>query len=304
MIIPQYYKNKIEHGFGEYGEKWLDGLQEKVNRAIQKWRLTEFSTSDKLTYNFIGCAKSPDYGDIILKIGLIPKEFLIEAKTLTIFNGCNVCKCFDMDEEIGAMLLERILPGNDINSIKNDEERFNIAGKLISSIPVNISNSEEFPTYSQWINRAFNNAKQIEEISSKITPKIDTASRFFSQIENENRLLMLLHGDLNHTNILCGKANEWKAIDPHGVIGPSCMEVGRFMINQFRAIADSEKIECLDKMAAIFGEYLGESKETIVKCAFIDFILSTCWDIEENVGIDRILQSFNKSQIFLDYIFE
>ena len=42
---------------------------------------------------------------------------------------------------------------------------------------------------------------------------------------------ILLHGDLHHWNILSDADRGWMAIDPKGVIGASCLDVGRFINN-------------------------------------------------------------------------
>ena len=42
---------------------------------------------------------------------------------------------------------------------------------------------------------------------------------------------MVLHGDLHHENMLFDAQAGWIVIDPKGVIGKPCLEMGRYLLN-------------------------------------------------------------------------
>ncbi len=73
---------------------------------------------------------------------------------------------------------------------------------------------------------------------------------------------LLLHGDLHHWNILDDASRGWMAIDPKGVIGASCLDVGWFICNAMDFESGelrSEKRKILLETIRVFSDTLGES---------------------------------------------
>ena len=102
-----------------------------------------------------------------------------------------------------------------------------------------------------------------------------------------NEPQILLHGDLHHWNVLRDAANGWMAIDPKGVIGASCLDVGRFIGNAMgfsESVAESRQI-LLDAIR-VFSDALGESEERMFAGAFCDRVTGCSWGAQVR-GIRR-----------------
>lgn len=106
----------------------------------------------------------------------------------------------------------------------------------------------------------------------------------------ENHHPVLMHGDFHHFNILSSERG-WLVIDPKGVIGPACYEVGPLMMNPWGSISDGGRLKVqIKKRIDILHEYLGFERERIREWALAHAVLSAWWGIEENTGWEYAMQ--------------
>jgi streptomycin 6-kinase len=281
MKLPAYFIEKIRNAFGEKGEKWLENLPQIYSKCIKKWSLINCSLAGDLSHNLIVFATSPEYGSVALKIGVPHADLYTEMRALALYEGRNICRCYDVDKEIGAILIERISPGVNLKSEKNHSTQIKIASEVIANLAIPVEEDHNLPSYSYWLNKAFSRAREEDKIVQKMHSLMDSAERMYREIEASDRPKILLHGDLHHYNILQDHNGEWKAIDPKGVIGQACMDCARFMENQLDMVQYEEQKKYLDEMITVFSTTFKESKQTIATCLFIDYVLSTCWTFED-----------------------
>jgi streptomycin 6-kinase len=112
-----------------------------------------------------------------------------------------------------------------------------------------------------------------------------SVSDFF--LENHNPVLM--HGDFHHYNILSSERG-WLIIDPKGVIGPACYEVGPLLINPWSELIDRADFQHLTKRRHdILHEHLGFERERIREWGLAHAVLSAWWGIESNTGWEYAL---------------
>lgn len=302
MQIPEYFIKKIKLAFGEKGEKWLEALPQIFNKCIKKWNLTDFSLSNDLSHNLIVFATSPDYGSVALKIGVPHADLFKEMESLALYKGRHICVCYDRDKELGALLLERVVPGVNLTNEKGTITRVKIASDVISNLAIQAKDNHELPAYSDWLDKAFSRARAENKVGQKMLSFIDLAERMYGEIEASDRQKVLLHGDLHHYNILQDQNGEWRAIDPKGVIGEACMDTARFMENQLGMVQHEEKGNCLEEMLDVFSSKFNEPKHIIATCLFIDYVLSTCWHFE-NSTLDKNdqLDAIDRCEFALDY---
>lgn len=303
MDVPSNYRKEVIKWFGKKGELWLEKLPKIIYTVIERWSITDFEIVENLSINFLGFGKSKQYGDVVIKIcGPHPEKYT-EIKSLTIFNGNNFCNCYDYDMELGAILLERILPGADLKTITNRDLQLKIASELISKTPMKVESNYGIPTFGERANKAFKRARKENKVGERMLEFIDLSEVMISEIEQSNRAKYLLHGDLHHLNILKDKKGNWKAIDPHGVIGVPCMESSRFIQNHIWMSKDKDKLNDLDKIITVFSEKFNETKEFTAICFFILQVLSTCWSFEEvKPDLENLEKDIDLCEFALNYI--
>lgn len=286
--IPAPLRETVLRIFGPDGEKWLAGFPRLWDACVKKWRLRGCRTSDVMSINYICFAESPDFGGVALKIGVPHSDLFTEMKALAAFEGRNMCRCYDSDAQLGAMLLERISPGRDLTTVASGSERTRIAARLIADLPVPVAGLCGFPLVSEWMERAFARVRRERIAGDRMLWLVDEAEALFPLLRLAGGPDVLLHGDLNHWNILeDGRSGGWKAIDPKGAAGPGCWEAGRYIINELEMVPAGEHAARLDEMTRVISRKTGGQAHVIALCAFLDKVLSTCWSFEEHVRDDR-----------------
>ena len=309
LHLPESSRKKIEQTFGERGTKWLQNFSELMSRCIEKWSLTNCTIFERVSINVICFAQSPVFGQVALKVGVPHNELFTEMKTLGIFGGRNSCKCYDYDIELGASLLERIIPGIDLTELADDREQLVIAADVISRIPTPLEGDHGLPTYADWIERAFKKTREEYNPEPRMLSFMAEAEVLFAEVYTAERPRVLLHGDLHHLNILEDQHGQWKAIDPQGVIGVACLESARFIENHIDyqikrnpQMSRAEIFQYLDETVAVFAHKFGETRRIIASCLFILHVLSTCWGYEMNYSKERLTEQMDWCEIFLEYL--
>ena len=251
------------------------------------------------------------WGDVVLKIGIPRGELTSEIAALRLFNGEGACRLIDCDEPKGFLLLERLKPGRMLAEVEDDEEATRIAAEVMRRIwapleNVTLSDSEgslpksqglfgreerslratqKFILLSDW----FDGLKRLRKmfagktgpLDAKLVERVEQSTRDFFA---ENHHPVLMHGDFHHYNVLSSERG-WLAIDPKGVIGPACYEVGPLMMNPW---GESPTVTSLNvrvkKRVDILHEYLGFERERIVEWSLAHAVLSAWWGIEDQTG--------------------
>lgn len=94
-----------------------------------------------------------------------------------------------------------------------------------------------------------------------------------------------MHNDLHHYNIL-KSGNEYKAIDPHGVIGEKVFEYVPFIINEYWQ--NDFEVTYMLKVIQKIANHSKEKKINILKATYIHLLLSTIWFKEDNARDELI----------------
>ena len=278
--LPETFKKNILSCFGNKGTQWLKNLDTMINSCIQRWNLSECKSVKDLSFNYVCTAKSADYGDVVLKIAVSGDEINTEQKALGLYNKTYICTCHDYYPDLHALLLERIVPGHNLYSLPRYSQHISTAAGIITDLPVMVNRPADFPSYKDWLDKAFVRARKDPEIPKEILDYIHMAGDYFADINNLPMPHMLLHGDFHHQNILQAGNNRWKVIDPKGVTGVLPLEAGRFIRNQLWVMDRKKHKSVLQQMVRAFAGAMDVEENIIIQCAFIDCILSNCWTLE------------------------
>lgn len=98
--------------------------------------------------------------------------------------------------------------------------------------------------------------------------------------------VMPLHGDLHHENLLADVHGQWRAIDPHGLIGDPAYDAANFFGNPIGRpdiTSDEGRIRLLARHLA---PALGCSEQKVLRYAAAHAALSACWSIDDPVSED------------------
>ena len=289
--IPEYFKHKAARQFGEAGPGWVQELPSLLARCIQQWDLRDCQPIKNLSINLVCYATSPQYGPVVLKIQGPHTERFTEMMALELYAGRYACQCLECDRAMIAMLLERILPGNDLRSIPDKDNQLAIGTEMLCTLPLPLDNSHGLPHYRDWLTNAFSTIRSQYAPDAQLRSLMDSAWELFLEIEGSGQFL--LHGDLHHENMLHAGNGTWKIIDPQGVIGSPVFECGRFIQNH---VIDNDVFdwEAVPHTVAYIAERMQQPPRSVVAAFFILHLLSMCWGYEMNYDPEQLAQGIGE----------
>lgn len=281
ITIPDRTALAVAHEFGDAGKQWLASQPRRLAALGERWQLTfEEPFSHGLPINIV-YRVSRDKQPFILKTGFPHPEMFTEMATLARWKNRPGCvQIIAADEQTGAVLMERIIPGTGFRVLAQSLSEHDASCQvrhLFEKTPLRDVAGDDFPSYRDWCSQAFTNYRQHQGVDA-----------FLRHIEHVETLLVaaadryesgwLLHGDLHHENILLRDVEDYVVVDPKGVIGPRLFEYGRFVHNFFVDRRNSMSAESIltQRIAALKGEY---SEDEILMVGYVDLVLSACWTL-------------------------
>jgi streptomycin 6-kinase len=292
FAIPDYFKSNIHRLFGEKGDNWIEDVHTIIGACVERFKLSSVSPAGGLSVNLVYFADSADYGAVVLKVCFPSRELYSEIESLLLFDGKGICCCYAYDFDLGAILIERLIPGDELNSIDDKDERVRVGAGLIANLPKPAAAENTLPRFDDWISRAFGRARAEKKATGRFLEHIDNAEEKYAGFTKAGRPEYVLHGDLHHTNMLShsgrkGATNDnstgFIAIDPKGVVGVREMEPGRFIQNHLALFPPGERMGVLGKTAKTISTITGDPVTSVLTAAFIDNVLSNCWSLEEHL---------------------
>ncbi|HKB67219.1 MAG TPA: aminoglycoside phosphotransferase family protein [Pyrinomonadaceae bacterium] len=226
---------------------------------------------------------------VVLKVIKHPGDEWRSGDVLSTFDGHGVAQVYE--HEPGAVLLERLRPGNslaDLTLSGRDEEATDILAEVIMQMSARTSTPglevSGAATVEEWA-RGFDNyiATGDVQISQEL---VEAAQQLFKNRCASQRWPKLLHGDLQHYNVLFDSERGWVAIDPKGVVGEIEYELGAFVRNP---VAQPELFlsrSTIERRLKQFTDRLNLDYQRALEWAFAQAVLSAIWSIEDGFAVD------------------
>lgn len=150
-------------------------------------------------------------GDAVLKVNFPDEETEHDAHALDRWNGVGAARLLYRDDELRAMLVERLRPGTQLWELPDDEATEIAAGVLEQLwVPASEPFRRLEDVASQW-------AKELPATS--IEPElVDEAVSFLREAGPTQRESVLMHQDFHGGNVLLSDRG-WLAIDPKPLVG-------------------------------------------------------------------------------------
>jgi len=185
------------------------------------------------------------------------------------------------ESEPGAVLLERLEPGEQlVNVVKRGED--DEATKILAQLIARLANHEApavCPTVADW-GRSFDRYLQSgdEQIPRAVVAE---AREMYQELVSSQRKTMLLHGDLQHYNVLFDNERGWVAIDPKGVIGELEYELGALLRNPVEFPGVFANPVTIKRRLEILTTTLHLDYSRALRWSYSQSILSALWGIED-----------------------
>ncbi len=282
MTDQEAFKARITALHGSDGRAWLAQLPSLINSIQMDWQIQVGEPLPALTYHFVAMAICADGSEAVLKLGVPGQELAREAECLLRYAGCGAVRLFRHDSHQGALLLERIRPGQDLKQL-GQTQAVDAAVGVMRSLHQAPVPDRGMPTVEQW-GEGFRRYRMQFPGSRGPLPAdtVEEAEGLFFELVGSMERPVLLHGDLHHENILSAERAAWLAIDPQGVIGEPAYEVGAFLRNPMPEMLDWDGLqEILAARVSRFSRLLGIEPRRLAGWGYAQAVLSAIWTIEE-----------------------
>lgn len=263
---------------------WLDALDTEIERLIEKWRLTPSGHEPNSRFGTIMYAESEIYGSVAVKI--VPwfsERLLNEIYCYKALPYREMCRLYDFDESLGAMLLRFVNPSpNADKRVKEDMFKALFAQRKPASTDTRL------PMYENVLMDALNTAAKAVKSSNDgrligYFESIRRANESIDDFSGDERYI--IHGDAHEYNML---ADDCKAvlIDPLGYVAPFEFEYARYLGT---AIKHTEMAN--DELYSLIKRLLptGASIEKALKAFAIDTTLRACNTFSEGDDAEDII---------------
>lgn len=276
MDIPESTRQGIYKCLGDKTNKFLSQADKRLEKYMGIWQLSHLSFMPTNTVNLLFSCKSGLYGPCVLKMCIPGHEVTTEANCLRAYDGKGYCKLWAYDLSDDMLLLERIIPGDQVWAVADYRERARLMAMTVKSLPIPYNGLEQYPTYLSWmenIHRTLTNMGGLDDVLFYL----NEAMEIYAELKQRHHRTCLLHGDLHQENILLNTKGGYTIIDPKGVVDDPVMETARFLMNEIPC--EENKIR---EMAAIMSPIIDISEKDILKSMFVDAALGQSWCMEEH----------------------
>lgn len=255
---------------------------DRRDTLARQWRVIveeSFETSTSL----IASGQRDDLG-VVLKVVKNPGDEWRSGEVLKAFDGRGMVRVYEHVD--GAMLLERLDPGSalvDLTLGGRDEEATSILAEVIAAMAPNVS-VPGCATVHDWA-KGF--ARYVASGDKQVpAPLVAQAHRLYVDLCDSQRNPRLLHGDLQHYNVLFDRDRGWLAIDPKGVIGEIEYEIGAALRNPSERPDLFVEPATIERRLRQFTSALGLNYPRALAWGFAQAVLSAIWLVEDGFPVN------------------
>jgi streptomycin 6-kinase len=208
-------------------------------------------------------------------------EFLTGIDALLLYDGRGMVRVLEVERDERAVLLERVLPGDPLWRTPVDEALKAVASVMAELRKVPPERSS-FPNVRAY-HRAWPDHVRLYGGPGPIDADLfEMSERLFLELCDSSSEPVVLHGDLHYGNVLTSDREGWSAIDPKGVIGEPCYEVGDLFRNRVDELYDaSDPVRSMRRRVEAVADLTGFDRERIRLWALSQAVLSEIWSAEE-----------------------
>jgi streptomycin 6-kinase len=191
-----------------------------------------------------------------------------------------------IEQAPGAVLIERARPGKDLSPMvqaRRDAEATLILCEVMEKLNRPAPAPSGFRSVADW-GLGFRRDREAAIAAGVEAALIDRAERLFFELCATQGPAILLHGDLQHYNVVSDAARGWLAIDPKGILGEAAYETGALLRNPTSNPALYADRAIIEHRVGLICERLGYPRERVLGWCFSQWVLSILWAIEDHIA--------------------
>jgi streptomycin 6-kinase len=274
VTIPPQLDANIRSWHGRKGSDWLEALPAAVARLAAGWGLTVGEPfGDDGAVSWVAPATTAGGSEAVLKLFLPDLENRHEADALRHYDGRGAVRL--LQDEPGALLLERLRPGTSLWQLQDDDEAARVVAGLLEQLWHAPAEGHPFRTltgdamrWSDEIRDAW--AALRRPFERELADLGGTLAAELAQSQGEQ---VVLHQDLHGGNVLRAERSPWLAIDPKPLVGEREFDLAS-LIRDTRERIDERLVR---RRLDLLSELLGLDRERM-RCWAIVHALA--WGVE------------------------
>jgi streptomycin 6-kinase len=240
------------------GAAWLDRLPHAIRKLEQRWALTlgEPLGGEEVSCAWVAPVTQANGTLAILKLGMPHMAGEHELQGLRFWDGDPTVRLLAADEELGAMLLERCVPGTALRVLPEPDQDLVIAGLLrrLWRLPPAPHVFRPLSALTEYWS-----GETISQIEQWPDPGlVREGLRLFKELPLTAPLEVLLATDLHAGNVLRSERQPWLVIDPKPFIGDPAYDATQHLFN-----CDARLRSDPDRTIRRFADLLGVDPERV-----------------------------------------
>ena len=262
-------------------QSWHKSLPALLSKYVQRWDLEIAVPFENLSYNYAAPVTRADGTLAVIKTGFSCEGLRAEIAALRHFAGRGMVHLYEADADDCIFLLERVSPGESLWDV-DDKQATDILLDLMPKLWKPYRGEYPFPTVADW-GKGFVDLRTRHHgvLDAKL---VDKAENLFADLLSSSDEAVLLHGDLHQGNLLSATREFYLAIDPKGVLGEPCYEVGTFLRNPASDLLKRENPRALlmrriDRIV----ERLGFDSQRVTAWGMAQAVLAAIWCEEDQL---------------------
>ena len=250
--------------------------------ALARWGIDRLEQVDDHPFAWWGM-RGEDY--VVVKAGDVEQRRR-EAVALGAYRLAAATSVVEHDVTLGLLVTRRVLPGDDIRPLARTDD--DAATREIAALAARLHSCQsgvaDLP-HLREIGTAFDRAEDPRIPQGLIAD----ARRVFLELMADEVDPVVLHGDLQHLNVL-NTGDGWRAIDPHGWIGDPAFESAALLANprglieggDARGMDGSELARKARRRSEIYAEVTGYDTDRLRWWGFVGCVIAELWMIESH----------------------
>jgi len=216
---------------------------------------------------------------VVLKVVRREGDEWRSGEVLEAFGGRGIVR---VHEHVpGAVLLERLDPGTPLAELalpEKDDEATEILAEVVGRMSSPDIDLLRFSSIEDW-GKAFDGYLLSGD---RQIPRglVEHGQQVYAELCASQGERRLLHGDLQHYNVLFDSRRGWVAIDPKGVVGEVEYEVGALLRNPGEPEVYAHR-ETVERRVRCYASRLALDPDRMIGWGFAQAVLSAIWGVED-----------------------
>jgi streptomycin 6-kinase len=273
-----------------------------LTRAAERWGITlEEPYADVYPGNLVYRCSLRDGTPAVIKTEpdrLADDEFLSGLDALLSYGGRGMVRVLEAARDDRVVLMERVVPGETLWDAPIDNA-LNALALVMAKLRAVPPTGHSFPDARSY-RRAWPNHRRLYGGAGPIDADLfEIGERLFIELCDSSAAPVMLHGDLHYGNVLSSDREGWLAIDPKGVVGEPCYEVGDLFRNRVDELYESsDPVRAMRRRVDTVVDLTGFDRERTRGWALAQAVLSEVWTADKparashvDLRAARLLQS-------------